>query len=353
MSNVKKFLSSSGLVYFYDNATGTEIFRGKTLIDSSIEVALGNTDVRGGQGNPLLYTYYHSSDMNININDAQFNLEFLGAMVGSDIGTGTNVFKEENVTLGGGGAGTVTGGTPLALPGISTVYGWVKLVDGTIEKVTFTGSNFTASGGTSGQVVCVRYYALASGARYINVNANMLPKIGRLVIEAQLNSSDVSTNRIGTFIVEIPKAQLIPNFTISMTSDGVANTPLTAKALVSEDLTSAACSSVPILAKMTEVIDGQNWFDGIVALAFAGGDVTLSSTTATYQTRVYALRDDGSSAFLVPDLDDVTFSSSATGVATVSSTGLVTGVSAGTTTIKVTLDSNTSIDANIVITVPA
>lgn len=353
MSNVKKFLSSVGDVYFYDTATGTEIFRGKTLIDSSIEVALGNTDVRGGKGNSLLYTFYHSSDMNINVNDAQFNLEFIGAMVGSNLGTGTNVFKEENVTLSAGGAGTVAGGTPLALPGLSTVYGWVKLADGSIEKVAFTGTNFTVPG-ASGQIVCVRYYALASGARYIDITANMLPKIGRLVIDAQLNSSDVSTNKIGTVQIEVPKAQLQPNFTISMASDGVAQTPLMAKALVSEDLTSAACSSVPVLAKITEIIDGQNWYDGVVALAIIGGDFTLSTTLGTKQLVVYALRNDGSAAFPVPNyVNDLTFSSGNTGVATVSNAGIVTGVSAGTSLIKVVITAVPTIEASATVTVPA
>lgn len=349
MSNVKKFLSSVGTVYLYSNEDGTEIFRGKTLIDSSIEVAVGNTDVRGGIGNSLLYTYYHTAEFMVNVTEAQFNLAFLGASVGSDLSTGVDMFTEETVTLGGGGAGTLVG-TALAFPGLSSVFAWIRHKDGTIEKVTVTGNSFTATG-SSGDVVCARYYALASAAQYININANILPKIGRMVIEAQLNSSDSTVNRIGTMQVIIPKAQLQPSFSIAMQADGVANTPISAKALVDEDLTTAACSSVPVLAKIIEKIDSANWWDGVVALAIVGGDFELTSVITSKTLQVFALRNDGTAAFVVPDLADVTFSSATVGTATINAAGVVSRVAAGTTWIKVTLDADNSIDSNVLCTV--
>lgn len=352
MSNTKKFLSSVGDAYLYDLTTGTEIFRGKTLIDTSIEVSSGSTDVRGGKGNPLLYSYFHSGEMSVNITEAQFNLTFLGSMVGSDVGVGTNVFQEETITLGASGTGTITG-TPLALPGITPIYGWVKHVDGTVEKVTFSTKTFAESTGTSGDVVCVRFYAASSAAQYINVNANMLPKIGRLVIDAQLNSSDVSSNRIGSCQIEIPKAQLQPSFTLSLTADGVANTPLTARALQDENLTSAACSPVPVLAKITEILDSANWWDSVIALAIVGGDFALATTLGTRQIQVYALRADGTAAFNVPDYSDLTFSSATTGVATISNAGLVTGIIAGTSLLKATITSANTIEASCTVTVPS
>jgi len=62
------------------------------LLDSSIEVTLGSTEVRGGRGNQLLYVYYHSNAMNVTLNDTQWNLQMLGATVGETIATGSDIY---------------------------------------------------------------------------------------------------------------------------------------------------------------------------------------------------------------------------------------------------------------------
>ena len=120
---MKKFLTSVADVYGYDE-DDVLLFVGKTLLDSSIETSLGNSEVRAGRGNQLQYVYYHTAAMSINISDAQWNLDFLANTVGDSVATGSNVYTEETVTLGAAGAGTVTG-TPLAIQG-TVLYGWVK-----------------------------------------------------------------------------------------------------------------------------------------------------------------------------------------------------------------------------------
>ena len=47
---MKKFLVSTANVYGYDSDDNL-LFVGTTLMDSSIETTLSNTDVRAGQGN--------------------------------------------------------------------------------------------------------------------------------------------------------------------------------------------------------------------------------------------------------------------------------------------------------------
>lgn len=213
---IKKFLTSVADVYGYDQ-NDVLIFTSKTLLDSSMEVTLGSSEVRGGRGNQLLYTYYHTGAMNVTLNDTQFNLALLSATAGQDIATGNNIYTEETITLGASGGGTVTG-TPLAIQG-TALYGWVTQLDGTIERVTFSGSTFASSSGTSGDVVCVRYYALDAASRSVTIPANAIPKIVRLVMSAQLNSSDVATNKIGEVQIIVPKFSLSGAFTLSMTSD--------------------------------------------------------------------------------------------------------------------------------------
>ena len=345
---IRKFLTSVADVFGYDQDDNL-VFTSKTLIDSSLEVTLGSSEVRGGRGNQLLYMYYHTGAMSISLNDTQWNLAFLGQTVGSDVATGNDIYTEETLTLTTGGAGTVTG-TPIALPNSGLIYGWVSLPDGTTERVTFSGQGFTASGGVSGDEVCVRYYAANAASRSITIPANVLPKVVRLVMEAQLNSGDQASNKIGMVQIVIPRATLSGAFTINLQSDGVSQTPLSAMALADADLTSAACSNDPVYAKIIEVIDNTNWYDGVVALAISGGDFAISAGTSPKTLVVYAIRP-GDAPFVAP-VADLSFTSSDASKATAGlHTGIITRVAAGSTTIKAVITANTAIEANAIATV--
>ena len=341
------FLTSVADVYMYDDSTGEEILRGKTLLDSSIEVTLNATDVRGGKGNALLYTYYNTPDMAITINDAKFNLEFIGATVGSAIGTSTNVFKEETVTLGVAGAGTLVG-TALVLPGATTVYAWVRHENSTIEKVTVTANSFTSSVGAENDVVCVRYYALDASAKYVQINANFVPKIGRLVMDCQLADSQDSRNIVGSVQIEIPKFSLSGSFSIAMAADGTAQTPLTGRAFASLDASTGSCTNVAALGTIKRIINNATWYSDVIALAWEGGNFSLVNGVDK-QMVVWAIPSAG--APFKPPFADLTLSSGTVGTATISATGLVESVGAGTTLLKATITAKTDIDCTATCTV--
>lgn len=345
----KKFLTSVADCYFYDESDNL-IFESKTLLNSQMEVVLSSQEVRGGRGNQLLYTYYHTGGLNVTLEETQFNLQMFGATVGKDVATGNDVYVEETITLGASGGGTVTG-TPLAIQG-STVYGWVKQLDGTTQRVTFSGQSFASSSGTSGDVVCVRYYAADAASRSITIPANMIPKVGRLVMEAQLNSSDVSSNKIGTIQVVIPKFALNGSLTLSLTSDGVSNLPLSGTAYAFTDSSSAGCTNLPTYAKVIEIIDGAEWYTDVIGLSIEGGNFSLATTTGTKTLVLYAIKSNGDAPFVV-DNADLSFTSGTTGVATAGlHTGLITGVSSGSSLITATITAKTSIEAQCTVTVP-
>lgn len=342
---MKKFLVSTADVYGYDSNDNL-LFVGKTLLDSSIETTLSNTDVRAGKGNQLQYIYYHTAEMNITINEAQFSLEFLALNTGSSIETGANIWTEESVTVSNG-AGVVTKGTPLAIQ-TQTIYGWVTKEDGTVERVAFTGANFTLADSSYNGTVCVRYYTNDAAARKVTVYADMLPSTIRLVMVGTLASSDSTTNQIGTVQIEVPRASMTGAFTLSMTPDAVAQTPLSVRALASTETAGGCDGNRPIYATITEKINGAKWYDNVIALAMKGGDFDLKSGDSK-TLQVYAIKNDGSAAFLAP-VGGLTFASSETSKATVEG-GIVAGVAAGSSTIKATITEVPEIDANVVVTV--
>ena len=342
---MKKFLVSTADVYGYDSNDNL-LFVGKTLLDSSIETTLSNTDVRAGKGNQLQYIYYHTAEMNITINEAQFSLEFLALNTGSSIETGADIWTEESVAVTNG-AGVVTKGTPLAIQ-TQTIYGWVTKEDGTVERVVFEGANFTLSDGSYNGTVCVRYYTNDAAARKVTVYADMLPSTIRLVMVGTLASSDSTTNQIGTVQIEVPRASMTGAFTLSMTPDAVAQTPLSVRALASTKTAGGCGGNRPIYATITEKVNGAKWYDNVIALAIKGGDFDLKSGDSK-TLQVYAIKNDGSAAFLAP-VGGLTFVSSETSKATVEG-GIVSGVAPGSSTIKATITEVPEIDANVVVTV--
>lgn len=341
---MKKFLVSAADVYGYD-AEDNLLFVGKTLLDSSIEVSTSNTDVRAGQGNQLQYIYYHTAEMNITVNEAQFSLEFLSLNTGSPIVTGGKVWEEETVEVTAG-KGNVTG-SPIAVQ-TQTIYGWVTDEDGNVTRATFSGTEFDMSNPSFNGTVCVRYYTQDSAARTMTINADMLPSIIKLVMEGTLASSDATTNKIGTVQIDVPRASMTGAFTLSMTSDGVAQTPLTVRALASSPKGGGCNGNRPVYAIVTEKIDGAKWYDNVVALAIEGGDFSLKAPN-TRNLQVYAIKNDGSAAFLAPT-SELTFASDNSSYATVAA-GTVTAVAAGTATIKASITGKEDIDANVVVTV--
>lgn len=337
----RKFLTSVADVFAYDENENV-VFVSKTLLDSSIEVSLGSAPVRGGRGNQLQYIYYHTGEMKFTLTDTQWNLAFLGATVGADAATNVKAFKQEDVAVVAG-AGTLDESSPVPqmMAGDTVVYGWATLggndapavaqaiVFGTGTK-SFTGVKTAANADFTG-TACIRYYAVESASTEIKIKANMIPKVVKLVMEAQLNSADSTQNRIGSVQIIAPAVTLSGAFTISMKSDGVSNTPLTATALAYNDPSdSAVCSSEPYYARLVEIIDGNNWYDNVIGLSIAGGSFAMQPST-TRTLSVWAIPLTGN-AFKV-DNSELTFDTigSATNVTCNTTTGVVTAAAGFTT----------------------
>jgi hypothetical protein len=348
---IRKFLTSVADVYGY-NASDEIVFTGKTLLDSSIEVSLGSAPVRGGRGNQLQYIYYHTGEMKFTLTDTQWNLFMLGATVGEDPITNNNVYVEENVEVTASN-GSVTG-TPLAFVSGGLLYGWATSPLGVTQNIQFSTKAFTVTGVETGGFWCVRYYANDAASTSITINANIIPKNVKLVMETQLNSADVTTNKIGTVQIIAPTVTLSGAFTLSMKSDGVANTPLTATALAYTDSgSSTPCALEPYYAKIVEIIDNANWWDNVIGLSIEGGDFQLASRTATKTLSVWAIPSRG--AAFKPPVAGLDFTSSITAAATIGlHTGIIQGITGGVPvmTVKGTTGTVPTIEATATVTVP-
>jgi hypothetical protein len=278
----KRFIVGVANVTAFNISTGDILFKSKTLLDSSIEIQTASEEISGGQGNALQYIYYHSPRLNAKLTDIQFSLNSMAQNVGASILTSKNIWTEETVTLGGGGAGSVTG-TPILTPDVggSDVYGYVTDSEGVTTKVTFSTKSFTLAGGSEGDIVCVQYYALDTAARYINISSNFLPSVVRLVLDAQLASSSESSaagsSIIGKVQFEIPRFQISGAQSVSMTASGVSNTPIEGMALSYDNVGGCGTGS-GIYGTVTEVVDSAHWYDDVLYLAYADDSSRINSS---------------------------------------------------------------------------
>lgn len=352
----RKFLTSVADVYAYDGDDNL-LFTSKTLLDSSIEVSLGSTPVRGGKGNQLQYIYYHTGEMTFTLTDTQWNLSMLGETAGSDFELG-QYYTEETVAVSAAGTGSIAG-SPISFTG-GTVYAWATAPDGTVQRaiVSPTTGSFTLVGKTGESLAgnyCVRYYnENASEGRAITISANMIPSVVKLVLETQLNSSDVTSNKIGVVQIIAPTVTLSGAFSISMTADGVSNTPLTATALAytpaSSTSTDACVGNLPYYAKIIEIIDNTNWYDNVFDLAVSGGDFSVDVGSSETMV-VYAIPKFGSS-FKVPNADLTFASAGGSRIDVGAHSGSVTGVYAGSATaITIYVTSASTVDTTVNVTV--
>lgn len=348
----RQFLAGAATV---DMLVGDQLIAtATTLLDSSITVGSTAEEVRGGPGAKLLGKYYHTSTFDINLTDVLFKLEYFAFQTGSAIQQIADVFTSEQVTLGAGGSGTITG-TPAVYQSYGTI-GWAaKPGSDAYQKITFTEKAFTVAGAKEGDIYCVKYISTDNAARQITISSSFIPSEVTLVMTANLyraggrGENDVNnSSKIGIVQVLVPRFQFNGSMELSMTSTGVANSTIAGSAL---DNPSADCSDGGYYAIITEQLSGSSWYDNVFALAIEDSDIELATTTGTATLSVYALPLNG--AAFKPPYEDLTFTSAANGTATVTQEGVVTGVAQGSTTVTVSIKNKAGVEAIANITVPA
>ena len=337
---MKKFLVGVGNVVAMQN--GQVVATSKTMLNTGFEVSTSNTEIRGGQGNQLLYVYYHTGALNITLEDTQWQLPWLMLNTGAALSVGGYFWAQETIV---GGSTTVTPTpTPVAIDG-DTAYAFVEF-EGTIYACPYADGtvDITSVGLEEGERACMGYFVSDMSGQTITIPANIIPDTVHLFITGKLASDSTGTGLVGDVVIEVPLAQLTGAQSISMTADGYSTTPVSAMALAYAPV-DGGCDTNAYYAKISERISGASPLDGISALAVAGGDFSLANgSSATLQ--VYAVKNGRS---FLADNSQLTFTSSTGSVATVGQhTGVVTAVaSTGTTVIKVVYG---SIEASATVT---
>lgn len=312
---------------------------GKTLSETVFDSSITGEEVRGGPGNLLYGKYFHDSNLNIQITDALFNLQYVAASLGVDVEQGgVSLYESAKAgeTVAAGGKITLIN-TAVAFDG--SILAWYKKPaddDWTVATVSDNAINIPSA--ATGDHYCVKYFYQNENAKSITIKAQYVPKTLHLVLINDLYSGDVanvgSSSKYGRLITDIPSYQLDGSQNLSWSATSTATVSLNGSALAVDD--GASCEEDPIYGTMTQEIFGAKWQDDVKAVAIGNADLEIGATPEALQ--VYAVFGGGVASRLM-DNSNFTFAVESGTSATVdATTGVVTKASGtGTTVISATL----------------
>lgn len=314
---------------------------GKTLSDTTFDASITGEEVRGGPGNLLYGKYFHDSNLNIQITDAMFNLQYVAASLGVDVNQGgVSLYESAKAgeTVATGGKITLTE-TAVAFDG--AILAWYKKpADDDWTVATVSENAITIPSAKTGDHYCVKYFYQNMNAKSITIKAQYVPKTLHLVLINDLYSGDVanvaaSTSKYGRLITDIPQYQLDGSQNLSWSATSTATVSLNGSALAVDD--GASCEEDPIYGTMTQEIFGAKWQDDVKAVAVANADLELAKS-ATETLQVYAVFGGGVASRMMDNSNFKFAVESGTSATVAENTGVITASStAGNTVISVTL----------------
>lgn len=349
---MKTFIGGTSVIDLYKG--DVLVASGKSFTDSSITISNSASDVRGGQGNKLYGKYFHDGKFALKIEDALFNLDYMSMVLGGSVSIGGDVATQETNIAITSGTGTIQG-TPVAF-GKFGVIGYVSIPNkNDWHKVTFTGKTFTSPFDASVKVVTVKYTHTNDATKRLTVFGNIIPDTVHAIMHAQLFAGEdtgnaSNTTKIGEVQINIPRLQLDGNETLSLTSNNVAKTPLAGEALVVD---SDSIEDESYFGTIDEIIYDAKWSDYAAAICIANGDDDIDLVVGHTETIDVMIVPKNGAPSLVSDPTTLTFASADATKASVSTSGVVTAVAAGSTTISVKCTANPNLSAIARVTVTA
>lgn len=296
---------------------------GVTNLSSSISVSMQEQAINAGKGNQKVFSYKYGRELTVELEAADWRLEYIAMQTGSQIEKGIKDFYKLNecITLTSGKG--ILSETPIGKVGI-------ELPNGTFVEVTADGTEIDLSSfGLDGEIVKATYQYKVMSKR-IPIDANSTPYIGKLVLQADKHNS--KKGKIGTVEIVVPSYSLDGNFDISFTPDGVVSTKISGGALAVEGDTCENGNSV--YAYVTEIDTADTDTDNVSEIAIA----TTAKSIAVQGTATLSVEGIIGAMYKPVELDsaDVTFASSSASIASVTDAGVVTGLAAGEATITAT-----------------
>ena len=346
----RKYVLGIGVGYATDVVTGDIVFWSDKFQEGSISITASDQTLSAGIGNSPAIIIPTDPNVAVNITAANYDEYMKSAAVGGTISSAAPAIACQTVTASGTSLTIdVTGGTPVAGPGMNSAVCYVQEVG--VESPIATGgiaypigtdgaiSNFVA---TASKTYLVTYYVSQANATMTTIGSNVKGKVLRFVLQRPIYVNVETANSTGDMwgmLYEIiPRLQIMPDTSANSGSQtSYTMTPIVGRAVqhdaevIGNECQQCAIAGAPLMYRVIVPCDKTTGIDGIIGIL--GGEINITPT-GTFQMSPMVVVD-GKLGASVP-ASDFTYSSSATGVASVgTSTGLVSGVSNGNAVITV------------------
>lgn len=268
----KYFLGSVGKAEAFrvdENGNLQLAFVSNTLTDSGLNIQTTKEDIRGGQGAPIQFSFYHDPSVEITLTDVLWKPEYLTAQLGANFDGDHVGYVTKEVTFTSGEATLDEDVLPLPIACSDedqlVVWG-AKVGKDDWKKIAYEGNTThkLTLAGADGKY-CVRYLAADARANVAEISTQIIPEELFLLITAPIFAGDACAaskgKAAGTITFEVPRFQLngAQEFQMNMSSNQTMS--LSGIALASE---SAECDAVGgKLLRIIEVITNRDWKDEI------------------------------------------------------------------------------------------
>lgn len=195
---------------------------GVTNLSSSISVSMQEQAINAGKGNQKVFSYKYGRELTVELEAANWRLEYIAMQTGSQIENGIKDFYKLNecITLVDGKG--IISEKPIGKVG-------VELPNGTFVEVEAQGNEIDLTMYELKTEVVKATYQYKTMVKRITIDAESTPFIGRLVLQADKHNS--RKGKVGTVEIVVPSYALDGNFDISFTPDGVVSTQISGSAL--------------------------------------------------------------------------------------------------------------------------
>lgn len=347
LDNPSIYVKGTADISVYDISTGDLVGYSNKLDTSNLTSSANNGEIRAGLGAPVVINLPDSATFTGEITAQDFSLEARQFQTGGTLAYNGIVPYKEEITATGTTL-TVTG-TPVAtygeVAGVATVSCFVG-DDGVNYGVDPTTKQVQGFVATSGQTYCVKYYINAASAKELTIPTVFSPSINRVVIRMAAYTANgnnaMNSSFAGWLYINIPRAQFVDGdagINGSQTENATTSWQFSALSYTNASSACRECTQdESALAYMVYMPCG-DVAASVSALAVVGGEISVA-VSESKQIPVYYVMPDNT--LVVPNYSDLSFTSQATGTATVTD-GLVEGVQAGSTTIDISITSRPTI----------
>ena len=343
------FLKGIAEQTYYDPATGNIIGYDNVASDSAISTSVNLQEVVGGMGNALVGVFPDTVRLTGTYTSQAFSLETRRLITGGTLAYNAIAPVCETITVNSGTTLTVSRtpakhyGQPegdtkcwcyVKPQGAATYPGTNYQIDPATKQVV----NYAA---TTGATYEVYYFAANASAQSLAIpdvfNPSSVTVSTKYGVYAKQNNAVTGGTLQGWLYVIVPVAILSGDAGISANQTTNATTDGSWMAM-SPDSVGLSCSDCAVsgnpLAYYVYVPCGDA-AAGVAALAIPGGGISVAVGQTKQIPVKYVMPND---TLVQPTYTDLSYTSSATGKATVSSAGVVTGVATGSATVTVTMN---------------